>query len=835
MPLAAGSSSGSKGPVRNGIPTSETKQSSSMANTRSDSTNPQQTVFASLPLDDVCHILSPDELLPSFYNPAIIAAHILHKFSDTAEERNAAILQECDDASDGTSGVDDPVGLAVEQVADACHMYVKRFQKRMELLQRYSAETTERSNLGARVLSQRIQDYYKRPFATFPGKCIFCFHVLLVVVPLVSMTLQTVPALNPRLEPSMRDVWIPLETIISLIFLGDVVAIFIATMLDPERSVSDNVLDYVTSLSNVLDLTAMILPTVQVFQGDNPLTNAFILFRLLRMYRLMSGLRHFYAFEDLFETLFQAAVPLVGPIVAVILFLIGFASLVYTMEAGSYNPVRMQFLVRDEDCELKPRFVLGLENCPRVESKFLSIFHSMWFALIALLTIGYGDLVPRTFNGRMVALLCIVLGQLLMAMPIAIIGNKFTKVVAHLKDERRAVSQYIEESEKDKRMHAAVRACINNTASTLEPAEARISSDASGTTPLLGVVDADQTETLTSRCAPDGTLGNVGIMGSTLDTTKAPVHRSNTAASLPTRGDASEDITRATMPSVMFFRFLQFALKQRTLSFTDSGGGERTSNRLVHYVVERYLRHAASKLIAHHERKYRADELLSPTVAAFFSSAGSSPSDAIEMSERAPLPTAVLREGRAGAGQSVRPVLVLLHPDVLFTVPLADRDVFEIGADPACEVVIRSPLVSALTHTLFSEVSRQRRKVAASRRKGTSSAGRSSEASLAGDDRTSASTFSSSQGVTNTQLALQRSYVFNPLHAKLLVHRNRSGDPRSDVVYVSSVGGSPLFLNGSAVDARDMVSVAVGSTIQYSQIAHAPVTKVTFGYPYQKM
>ena len=59
--------------------------------------------------------------------------------------------------------------------------------------------------------------------------------------------------------------------------------------------------------------------------------------------------------------------------------------------------------------------------------KFASIPQSMWWSVITLTTVGYGDAVPVTVPGRMLAGLIAVLGIGLFALPAGILGSGFVQ------------------------------------------------------------------------------------------------------------------------------------------------------------------------------------------------------------------------------------------------------------------------------------------------------------------------------------------------------------------------------------------------------------------------
>ena len=59
---------------------------------------------------------------------------------------------------------------------------------------------------------------------------------------------------------------------------------------------------------------------------------------------------------------------------------------------------------------------------------FQSVFHSMWWAVATLTTVGYGDVYPVTTGGRLFASLVVLFGLATVAAPAGIIASALTEV-----------------------------------------------------------------------------------------------------------------------------------------------------------------------------------------------------------------------------------------------------------------------------------------------------------------------------------------------------------------------------------------------------------------------
>ena len=70
--------------------------------------------------------------------------------------------------------------------------------------------------------------------------------------------------------------------------------------------------------------------------------------------------------------------------------------------------------------------IYHFEN-PVQPDKFPDIFHSMWWAVATLTTVGYGDVFPITNGGKIFASFVVYIGLGLVALPAGLIGGAFSE------------------------------------------------------------------------------------------------------------------------------------------------------------------------------------------------------------------------------------------------------------------------------------------------------------------------------------------------------------------------------------------------------------------------
>jgi len=75
-------------------------------------------------------------------------------------------------------------------------------------------------------------------------------------------------------------------------------------------------------------------------------------------------------------------------------------------------------------------------------SPFQSIPQSFWWCLVTLTTVGYGDTYPITYPGQVVGCITMLLGLVMLALPLSIIGTNFIEERAIMIREKERQDQF---------------------------------------------------------------------------------------------------------------------------------------------------------------------------------------------------------------------------------------------------------------------------------------------------------------------------------------------------------------------------------------------------------
>ncbi|MDS9950156.1 MAG: ion transporter, partial [Planktomarina sp.] len=218
------------------------------------------------------------------------------------------------------------------------------------------------------------------------------FFTALVVVNVISVTLESVPALYENYQNFFRTLEIVSVIIFTIEYFG---RLWSAPSQDTtNRTWLDNLkyrISYIFSFNGLVDLIS-ILPFY--LQSIFPYLDLRIL-RTLRLLRILKLSYYNSAFKDLFEAIFEERKSFYAASYLFIVVLIVSSSLIYFAE-HKVHPTGFQ-----------------------------SIPGSMYWALITLTTVGYGDITPVTGIGQFIAMLSAVFGVVVVALITGIVASSF--------------------------------------------------------------------------------------------------------------------------------------------------------------------------------------------------------------------------------------------------------------------------------------------------------------------------------------------------------------------------------------------------------------------------
>lgn len=216
---------------------------------------------------------------------------------------------------------------------------------------------------------------------TGAGRAFELFIQSLIIISLISFCLETLRAL----PPSWRLVLGSMEAVIVIIFtLEYLLRIWVA----------DNKLKYIFSFYGLVDIAA-ILPFYVSTGIDLRSLRIVRVFRILRTVKLV---RYTSAIQRLHSAFLIAKEE-------VLIFFFMALILIFIASMGIYY----------------------FEN-PAQPEAYSSVFASLWWAVITLTTVGYGDLYPVTVGGRAFTCVILIVGLGIIAVPTAIIASALTRV-----------------------------------------------------------------------------------------------------------------------------------------------------------------------------------------------------------------------------------------------------------------------------------------------------------------------------------------------------------------------------------------------------------------------
>lgn len=299
----------------------------------------------------------------------------------------------------------------LEEVAE--HERQEEERRRLSMQIRPPVEETR-----YRKFMNHLRDMVENPQSGLPGKMFACLSVLMVAVTVISLCISTMPDLREeenRGECSQKCYHMFIvETVCVAWFSLEFVLRFIQAR---------SKLQFIRGPLNIIDAMAILPYYVSLavdeedpgLEHERPAGGKGYLDKLGLVLRILRALRILYVMRLARHSL---GLQTLGLTVRRSTREFGLLLLFLCVAVTLFSP-----LVHLAESELT-----GAQD-------FSSIPASYWWAIISMTTVGYGDMVPRSIPGQVVALSSILSGILIMAFPATSIFHMFSRSYQELKQE----------------------------------------------------------------------------------------------------------------------------------------------------------------------------------------------------------------------------------------------------------------------------------------------------------------------------------------------------------------------------------------------------------------
>ncbi|MBT8191523.1 MAG: ion transporter [Bacteroidia bacterium] len=235
---------------------------------------------------------------------------------------------------------------------------------------------------------------------TNAGKVFDIALLVFIIASVIVVMLETVNGIGQK----YHDLFLALEWIFTIFFTFEYI-LRIYTVHRPHR--------YIFSFYGVVDLLSILPTFISIFLPGTQSLLVIRALRLLRIFRIFK-LGHFlFESQVLMKALVSSKNKIIVFLTFILILVVIFGSIMYLVEG---------FL-------------------PGGNENFDSIPRSVYWAIVTLTTVGYGDIAPNTWLGQFIAALVMILGYSVIAVPTGIVTSEITEAFKKRHTRKRITTQ----------------------------------------------------------------------------------------------------------------------------------------------------------------------------------------------------------------------------------------------------------------------------------------------------------------------------------------------------------------------------------------------------------
>ncbi len=209
---------------------------------------------------------------------------------------------------------------------------------------------------------------------TGPGKLFDVLLLITILVSVIALMLESVESIEKQWGSWLRGI----EWTITILFTIE----YVFRILSVRRP-----LRYCTSFFGIVDLLAIVPTYLSVIVPGSRALSVVRVLRLVRVFRIFNLGRYERESQVLLKALKATQAKIIVFLLVIITLVLVMGALVYVIES------------------------------PQPGSKFTSIPRSVYWAIVTVTTVGYGDMSPQTVPGQFLAAVAMILGYAIIIVP----------------------------------------------------------------------------------------------------------------------------------------------------------------------------------------------------------------------------------------------------------------------------------------------------------------------------------------------------------------------------------------------------------------------------------
>ncbi|KAL9644104.1 hypothetical protein ABK040_005570 [Willaertia magna] len=264
-----------------------------------------------------------------------------------------------------------------------------------------------------RTWRQKLYLILEHPRSSYTAMIFTILSSLLTVIQTLCLILRSFPFFF-----QFEVMWLIITGILSFLFMIE----YFLRMIAKVYTVGD-FKHFIRSPLNIIDVLSFVPFYIDLIIylcdiNTNITLQTVMVFRVLKLLKLIRLTRYSAKFQLLVVSLRRSYDMLVSIMLIVFMGALICSTLVYYAERGFYDS--------------KSGMWLRSDGSP---SPFSNILVCMWYSVVTIATVGYGDMAPITLIGRVVAIATILCGVIIIALPSMVVGGIYGQVSKEYEEE----------------------------------------------------------------------------------------------------------------------------------------------------------------------------------------------------------------------------------------------------------------------------------------------------------------------------------------------------------------------------------------------------------------